>query len=254
MAETALAKKGYATIRDFFQDNRAQLAEAVPRYADADQMLRVALTSIRRSATLQACSPASLMAAVIEAGQLGLITDGTLGEAYLVPFKGEATLIVGYKGLIRLADQSGVVVVDDAVFDGDEFTHHRTLEKDHLHHARSKEAKTDQPVIFAYAIARYKDGSPAKYEVLSRQQIDKIRKGAAGQNSQAWTDHFPQMARKTAVRRLLQKVALRSDLGLVVAREEEGVVTGERLRTSILEGSIMPVPSGDVAIVEASSA
>lgn len=52
---------------------------------------------------LQECSPASVYSAALRAATLRLSVDPSTGQAYLVPFGKNATLIVGYKGLYDMA-------------------------------------------------------------------------------------------------------------------------------------------------------
>jgi phage RecT family recombinase len=71
-------------------------------------MARLALTSLRTVRGLAECTPASIMACVMTASQLGL-EPGVLGSCYLIPRKGEATFLIGYQGLLDLIRRSGKV-------------------------------------------------------------------------------------------------------------------------------------------------
>jgi hypothetical protein len=44
---------------------------------------------------------------------LGLEVDGVTGQAYLIPFKGKAQLVVGYKGYNTLAARSGITITGE---------------------------------------------------------------------------------------------------------------------------------------------
>lgn len=63
------------------------------------------------------------MAAIVEASSLGLELD-LRGQAYLIPFGKEVTLIPGYKGLMDLAYRSGRVtnIYAEVVCENDQFT------------------------------------------------------------------------------------------------------------------------------------
>jgi len=70
---------------------------------------------------LAACKPASVFAAVIMSSQLGL-EIGVDGQAYIIPYKGEATFIPGWKGYVELINRAGRAGVwTGAVYQGDEF-------------------------------------------------------------------------------------------------------------------------------------
>lgn len=65
------------------------------------------LLAVSENPALQRCTPVSVIAAALRAATLRLSCDPISGQAYLVPFKEKATLVVGYKGLIHLAIRTG---------------------------------------------------------------------------------------------------------------------------------------------------
>jgi hypothetical protein len=108
----------------------------------------------------------------------------------------------------------------------------------------------DAPVTHVYAIARFKDGSPAQFEVMTKKQVDKIRKRSKSANNGPWVTDYDEMSLKTVVRRLCKRLPL-SDFDLARAIEadnqdyEEGalVETGEsefrrETRTAALVGRL----------------
>lgn len=60
-----------------------------------------------QSGNLSKCTPESIYISALRAATLRLSVDPAPGQAYLVPFKGQATLIVGYKGLVDMAVRTG---------------------------------------------------------------------------------------------------------------------------------------------------
>ena len=90
------------------EKSKGEIARALPKHIDPDRMLRIALTTFRTNPGLAKCNPVSVLAAVIQASQLGL-EIGQNGEAYLVPFKDECQMIPGYLGLMKLARNSGMI-------------------------------------------------------------------------------------------------------------------------------------------------
>lgn len=172
-------------------------------------MLRVVMTAVQNTPKLLECDRTSLYAAVTTCAQLGLEPDGVLGQAYLVPFKGRVQFIPGYKGYLTLARNSGEVssIQAYAVREGDEFSYSYGLEE-HLHHVPAEDNE-DSPITHFYAYAKFKDGGHV-FEVLTRAKVDRIRDKSEGYQafkankikSNPWHDHYEQMGRKTAIRRL----------------------------------------------------
>lgn len=74
---------------------------------NAGAYIASALIAVASSDALKACEPQSIVASALRAASLRLSVDPSSGQAYLVPFKGKATLIVGYKGLHDMAVRTG---------------------------------------------------------------------------------------------------------------------------------------------------
>lgn len=200
------ALKPIDSVRATLDRMRGQLELAIPRHVSVDRLLRVAVTTIQQTPKLLECDRMSLFGAIMTAAQLGLEPDGVLGQAYLVPFKGKVVLIPGYKGLIALARNSGEV---------ESISAHCVHEKDHFEYAYGLNEKLEHvpahgdrgEIAYVYAVARFKAGGH-HFEVLSRDEVEAIRKRSPGANSDAWQNHFPEMARKTAIRRLAKYLPL----------------------------------------------
>lgn len=108
-------------IREYLSKHKDQFALALPKHITADRMSRLALTAISRDKKLAACDAKSLFAAVVIASQLGL-EIGVGGQGFLVPYKGTATFVPGWQGLVDLVSRAGRATVwTGAVFDGDYF-------------------------------------------------------------------------------------------------------------------------------------
>ena len=120
-----------------------QLERALkPSGIATDYFVRVLQTEVRKNVALQRCTPESFMGAMMLSAELGL-RIGILGEAYLIPRKGEAQFQAGYQGLMKLARNAHCKVACGVVYDGDTFdyelgsapyfTHKPSLTVDHAH-------------------------------------------------------------------------------------------------------------------------
>ena len=67
------------------------------------------LTAVEKQPKLLQCTQVSLIKAALDLSQLRLISDGVLGEAYIVPYGQTASVIVGYRGLVQLCLRSPLV-------------------------------------------------------------------------------------------------------------------------------------------------
>lgn len=108
-------------LSTFMDKHKSQIALALPKHITADRMVRLAMTSFSQNAALQKCDMSSIFASVVIAAQLGL-EIGVGGQGYLVPYKGKATFVPGWQGLVDLVSRAGRATVwTGAVYDGDKF-------------------------------------------------------------------------------------------------------------------------------------
>lgn len=215
-----------------------EIQRALPKHMDADRIARIAMTVLRKDPKLGQCTPESFMGALLTASQLGL-EPGASGEAYLVPYRGECTLIVGYQGYAKLFWQHPMAKHLDAqaVYERDEFDYEYGLEP----HLRHKPALGDRgDVIAYYAVATLTSGASA-FVVLSPTDVRKLRGGKTGGNG-GIADPMHWMEKKTAVRQLVKLLPKSTDL----ARAEEW---DEKVRTDLREDAIDAPPAETTPIV-----
>lgn len=171
---------------------------------------------IRQSTKLQQCRPESLLGALMTAAQLGL-EPGPLGEAYLVPFKDQVTFIPGYRGLLKLAWNSGQLkhISARVVYEADQFDYAYGLHPDLTH----KPARGDRGGITdVYACAVLLDGG-AEFEVLSVPDVEAIRARSRAAKDGPWRTDWDAMARKTAVRQLAKWLPMTTTLNRAIAAD-----------------------------------
>lgn len=184
------------TVEAYMKKMAPRFAEVLPKHMDIDRMSRIALTTIRTNPKLLECNVPSLMDAVMQAVQLG-IEPGLLGHCYILPYKGEATFIIGYKGMIDLARRSGHIqsLYAHAVYENDEFECELGLHPQ-LKHKPSFGDRGE--FIGAYAVAHFKDGRH-QMEFMPKSEIEKRRSRSASANSNysPWKSDYEEMAKNS---------------------------------------------------------
>jgi recombination protein RecT len=235
------ANQKIQTIRTLLEKSKQQIALALPRHLSADRMLRVAMTSVQRTPELLACDQASLLGAIIQAAQLGLEPDGVLGHAYLVPYGKKATLIVGYRGLIDLARRSGQLstIYARIVYDKDQFEYAYGL-TERLEHIPSQDDPPGE-MAFAYAVIRMKDGAQ-QFEVMSKREIEAIRKRSQAANNGPWVTDPAEMWKKTVLRRVCKMAPLSVEVARAVALDERADLGLPQQLEDIVEAQIEVAP------------
>ena len=196
---------------------RPEIARALPKHMDADRIARIALTTLRRTPKLGQCSPESFLGALMTCSQLGVEPGGPTGEAYLVPFKGEVTFVLGYKGMAKLFWQSPMAksLSAQVVYENDHFEYEYGLEQKLVH--RPSLAGRGRPIAY-YAVATTVSGGSA-FVVLSPEDVEKHRKHSAFPNGGPWKDHYEAMAKKTTVRELFKLLPVSVELAQATAQD-----------------------------------
>lgn len=200
----------YGTIKDFIEQRQTAISALVPKHLSPERLMKVLLNSIYKTPSLQDCSPSSLLQCALTAAELGLEPGGALGHAYLIPFKGTCTFIIGYRGLIELVRRSGQLSSIRAVV---------VREKDRFRYTEGIEQNIDHepyldgdagPLRFVYAVAKLKDGS-VQCELMTRSQVEAIRARSRSKDNGPWVTDFDEMAKKTVIRRIAKLLPLSSE-------------------------------------------
>lgn len=174
------------------------------------RLYQMYVSTINREPQLASCGVESVLSCFMKCAALGLEpsnVDG-LGRAYILPYgnknyrtgQKEATLIIGYKGMIDLARRSGQIrdISARAVHQGDEFTYSYGLNED-LHHVPC--AKPGK-LTHVYMIANFKDGGHY-FQVMTADEIEAAAKRSPsyGKAVSPWKSDYEAMAKKTVIRR-----------------------------------------------------
>ena len=189
-------------VREYVTTTLApQIDDLLARQIGKERFMRVILNAFRATPKLMECSKASLGAALMNAAALQLEPNTPLGHAYLIPYKDQCQLIIGYQGLVDLARRSGEVaeIMAHVVREGDEFTYTYGMNAD----LRHKPSEVRGRITHVYAYARLtKGGFP--FVVMSAAEVEDLKnRGAAGRGVKTpWDTDEEMMYCKTAVRRL----------------------------------------------------
>lgn len=149
---------------------KPQMALALPKHLNVDRMSRLALTAFSTNPDLLQCSPQSLAGSIMLASQLGL-EIGVGGQGYLIPYKGTATFVPGWKGLVDLVSRAGRATVwTGAVFDGDRFEY-QLGDAPFCKHVPGDD--DGGKFTHVYAIGRVRDAEMPVIEVWTRAKVEK---------------------------------------------------------------------------------
>lgn len=204
------------SLAQLIKQMQPEIARALPRHLNPDRMARIATTCLRQTPALARCTPESFLGALLTASQLGL-EPGPTGDAYLVPYGNVCTFIPGYRGLIRLARNSGQLrdIWAQVVYANDVFSYRLGLHRDLVHEPASGDR--GEPV-YVYAAAELADGS-RPFEVMTVAEVEAIRaRSKAGRNG-PWVTDWAAMAKKTVVKQLVKWLPLSAEVSAAMAMD-----------------------------------
>lgn len=218
-----------ATLNDKIRSMEAQFQLAMPKGAEATQLIRDAMTAIRQTPKLQQCEPQSVLGSLMTCAQLGL-RPGVLGHAWVLPFwdykdrVNKAQLVIGYQGLVDLAYRSGQIASLSArtIFENDAYTVEYGLEEK-LVHTPLMNGSRGNPVAY-YAVVRLANGG-STFIVISHDEMLQYREDHAtaktkeGRIVGPWRDNFEGMAHKTCLRQLSKYMPKSTDMALAIAND-----------------------------------
>lgn len=204
---------------------------------NATQLINIVLNAARNNEKLGQCTPSSILNCLCISAQIGLVPNTALQHAHIVPFlnsykKGndwvkvqEATLILGYPGLVKLIhDASGAAVKAAPVFDGEPFDYNRAGNPPVTLHKHAEPGKLGD-IRFAYCLVHYPSGITAG-EVYDLDFINARRAKSKSymyegkpRKDSPWVTNYPAMALKTAIRAYSNQIPKGNDARLERAIE-----------------------------------
>lgn len=261
-AASALAKRrengnvATNTLADQIRKMERDFQLAMPRGAEAKQLIRDALTALRTIKHLDKCEATSVLGALMTCAQLGL-RPGVLGHAWPLPFwdnrsRGyKAQLVIGYQGYIELAHRSGKVssLIARTVYASDTFDVDYGLADSLVHKPNLFEDRGD-PIAY-YAIAKFTSGGHA-FLVMTQKELFRHRDRYAPRNREGnlfgpWVDNFEGQALKTTIRQLFKYLPKSTEMATAMAADEgvrvdlsptvDAAETTERL--DVLDGEVV---------------
>lgn len=180
------------------------------------------MMAINRNPELAECEPGSLVASTLEAAQFGL-EFGPKAHSYLVPYKGKdgkkyCSFMPGYRGLIFAAKRSGETQEfrAEAVYEKDQFDYELGLEK-RLTHRPANGVRG--ALVAVYAVVKFTAGG-SDFEVMSRDQIDHIKKKSASAEG-PWKTDYDEMAKKSVIKKMSKRLDLGEKVNDVIHYENK---------------------------------
>lgn len=215
-------------------EKAAELWRSMPSHIKPAVFERNLMNALMANPALMEFDPRLVYREVVKAAALGLLLDPLLGEGYIVTAynyktkKTEPQLRVGYKGMNKLARQTGNVAgiyahevhaLDDVECD---------LGFPKVFHHRPKLFADRGPIVGYVALITFKDGT-FDFEPMSVDQCQAIRDRSDAWKafkdgkikSTPWSTDEAEMSKKTALRRLMKRQEQSPELTRAFQIEDE---------------------------------
>ena len=215
------------TVGEFLASDAQKnaIAQAMPSHMEASRFMRCLFTALQRTPKLAECTKESVYDAVIRSAQCGLSPDGY--EAHLVPYGSKCTFIPDYKGMIKLALQSGLISKFDAelVCENDEFDYDcgtlKRFKRADVHPDKTKRMSRGE-IYAVFVICTFKDGTQ-KMELMSFDDVDAIRKRSKASGGGPWVTDWAEMAKKTVFKRMSKWLPRSAELQQAIEADEDTI-------------------------------
>jgi recombination protein RecT len=225
-----------ALVRQAIETQSDAFRQVLPSVIDPDRFSRLVLTACKSTPDLMRCfetpqGKTSVLLAAMQAAAVGLEPNTPTQDAWLLPRRNqnvwECQLMIGYRGLLKLARRSGSIstIYAEVVHERDHFRWERGLERDVLEHRPYEGDDEPGELTHAYAVARYKDGGYS-FMVLNRREVEQRRamsdswKNQKARPYSPWTRWPVAMWRKSVIRALVPYLDLSPDVDQAIARDE----------------------------------
>lgn len=181
------------------------VSEALPKDFNKARFLQNTISVIKNNPKLQSYNQSEILIGSLQAAYLGLDFMGQ--EAWLVPYDGHVKFQLGYKGACKFVKKYSIRPLADlyakVVRNGDEFEHGVDNGRPYIKWKPLPFNGGEMQGVFAVAI--FKDGG-ILYEVMSKEEVDKIRKRSKASSSGPWVTDYEQMSLKVCLKRLTKNI------------------------------------------------
>lgn len=186
-----------------------------------EKLARSFAWEINTNDKLRACSQLSIVNAFYKCCEYGLDPASSLGQAWLISYKSNIDLQIGYRGWLKLLLNNPLVsnVYSYGVYKDDFFEYELGMNPN-IKHVPSKEKQHKDNLIATYGVVKLKSGE-AQIKVCFRDEINESMECSRSSHKpdSPWVTHFESMALVVPIRKLGKNLGL----PLRVEDYEEGI-------------------------------
>jgi phage RecT family recombinase len=239
-------------LKSVLLQSKRQITSLLEDETKANKFLAASLV-VANDPALRNCSPESIVQALIGIAMANLSVDKNLGQAYLIGYKNDCTLQLGYKGWIQLLFRAGWLVKAFPVFDCDEFSMAWDGWDNRVQFTPDLDERDEGDSAWSYAhlrgvfvIARNSDTKDEYSVFVAKKVIEKLRLVSPNQRGSItpqgiWKDWYIEMAIGKAVKKLakLLPVGDTRQVATALAGDDKAEIGKKVDYTSTIESGIV---------------
>lgn len=233
-----------------------EIRAVLPSTITWEEFQRITITAYQMNPDLHGCTAKSVMAACMRCAEIGLVPDGhdaaivkfrkkvsKRGEADRYEDQAQAMPMIG--GLRKHVEQSGSVLWWKAriVREGDVFEH---IDGDDERLTHIPGYDDDAPIRFFYSIAKLANGELVR-AVMTVRQVDAIRARSKSKDFGPWSTDYPEMGKKTVMRRLYKDLPRAKDPAKAIAIAKAVRTLDEAMEIIDIEPEQPPASAAEIA-------
>lgn len=208
-----LAAGGRKTIEQYLEARRSNIARMLGQdKTTVDRFMANLIAEVTESDQLKKCSIESLVKSAYRCAKIGL-SLGPEQHVHIIPFGNEATVVIGYRGLIWLAHRALpdlIAIQPYAIYEND-YVEYELGSNPRLVHRPALTGEDRGKLVAAYVVYRFKDGETF-WHLCDRTEILRHKKASRGasRSDSPWNgDNEVTMWLKTAIRASMNYVPQR---------------------------------------------
>jgi len=189
------------------------------------------MTMLSMEQDFQKWKPMSIMACGIQAAQIGLSPQKSLGLVYFVAYKGQLELTVGYKGWQALLERSGKAVKSFPVYKCDEFSMEVkgfeeivSLKPNYDEHNEGDVTWVDENLRGILVAIKDTSNGIVYNKFVHKAKLDQLKGQSPSVKKQRfspWTHFALEMFMAKAIKYVISKTAMDEKVSLAVKIEDE---------------------------------
>ena len=214
----------------------------------------VAMAALGAGSSLARCGAESLRVALYNCARLGMVPGKPEEHCYIIPYGNEATLVIGYKGLIALAQRSprfGYCTASE-VYANDAFKSNRGRGEPPEHALWWERGRSEPGEIVAfYCSAWDSDGKFIGCETMHVSEVRAIQnRSAAGKSGRSpWSTDFAMMGRKTVIKRAAKVWPLTYELAAALQVDDDADIGAPQRKIVENDATSGDLPDGSASAV-----